>query len=111
MGRQFLCAALTTVLTTAIVQPTSAQEPFTEIRRATGNEMLEMCRGGNTEQGVCFGYIVGLSDGIAVLQMSLGKHWQPICKPRKVTSHQLRDVVVKYLDDHPEKRHEVARNK
>ena len=105
MGRHFLCAALTAVLTTAIVQPTSAQKPFTEVQQVTGNKFLEVCRGGNTEQGFCWGYFTGVSDGIAILQTSEGLSWQPICKPRKVTTVQLRDVVIKYIDDHPEERH------
>ncbi len=106
MGRQFLCAALATVIVTAIVQPTSAQEPSTGFYQATGNLFLKICRGGTARRGYCLGYFAGISDGITTLQLLKPQHWTPICKPDQMTDSQLRDVVVKYLDDHPEERHE-----
>jgi hypothetical protein len=107
MGRKFLCAALAIVITTAIVRPTSAQEPPTGGYQATGKLLLKICRGGNAgQEGYCLGYVTGISDGITTLQMLKPPHWTPICKPDWVTDRQLRDVVVKYLDDHPEDLHE-----
>ena len=78
----------------------------------TGNKFLaDYCRDPNEfGSGLCIGYVMGLSDGIAVQQdLLLNKPrilWQNICRPEGVTSGQLRDVVVKYVEDHPEKRHE-----
>ncbi len=98
-----------TLAAPAVVQPTNAQKPSTDIRQITGNEFLEMCRGNNFEQGYCLGYIVGLGDGISGLQILEvdRSRWSPICRPKGVTAAQLRDVVVKYIDDHPEERHTV----
>jgi hypothetical protein len=107
MARQILCAALAAVMTAAIVQPTSSQEPPAGSYQATGHLLLKICRGGNAGQiGYCLGYISGISDGITTLQMLKPPNWTPICKPDWLTDRQLRDVVVKYLVDHPEERHE-----
>ena len=106
MGRQFLWAALAAVITTTIVQPASAQEPSTGFYQATGNLFLKICRGGIAGRGYCLGYFAGISDGITTLQLLKPQHWTPICKPDQMTDSQLRDVVVEYLDTHPEERHE-----
>lgn len=107
MARRILCAVLATAVAIAFVQPTSAQERPAGGYQATGNLLLKICRGGNAgQEGYCLGYVTGISDGITTLQMLNPPHWTPICKPDRVTDRQLRDVVVQYLDDHPEERHE-----
>ena len=98
-----------TLAAPAVVQPANAQETFAKLQQITGNKFLEWCRGIAAEQGVCLGYVMGLDDGISILQSSETdrSRWSPICKPKEVTASQVQDVVIKYLDDHPEKRHEM----
>ena len=106
MSRQFLCAALAAVITTTMAPPAKAQDPSSGLYQATGNLFLKICRGGDVGRGYCLGYFAGISDGITTLQLLKPQLWTPICKPDQMTDSQLRDVVVKYLDDHPEERHE-----
>jgi Rap1a immunity proteins len=46
------------------------------------------------------GYVAGVADSYEVLGV--------VCVPSKVTLGQLQDVVLKYLDAHPEGRHNIA---
>ena len=75
----------------------------------SGNTLLKKCLSDEPyDRGICKGYLNGLADLLDALQ-----HWNDlpktfICKPYSVTSDQLADVVVKYLQRFPEKRHLTA---
>jgi len=49
------------------------------------------------------GYVIGVADTYKALGASL-----VVCLPRNATEGQVGDVVLKYLDDHPEERHHKA---
>jgi hypothetical protein len=71
----------------------------------TGNDILADCS--STSDAVrfaCMGYIMGVSDTIA----TEGGLTQPIALPEGSTPVQLKDVVISYLTQHPEKRHLTA---
>ena len=68
----------------------------------TGNQLLTLCESkGGSSEGVCIGYIEGVSDA------SEGKTWDgtPYCAPKGATNGQLVKIVTKYLNDHPEHLH------
>ena len=76
----------------------------------SGNEFWERCRSNGPEKAHCLGYVMGLMDGIAVLQNALARdrasypNWTPICTPTGVTGDELVTVLVDYLDDNPDVR-------
>jgi hypothetical protein len=63
---------------------------------ATGNDLLQYCTAAPT--GLCAGYVMGVTDTTLELY----------CFPPGITTMQIRGVVVKYLDNHPEKLHLLA---
>jgi hypothetical protein len=77
----------------------------------SGNELYSTCESSEAdEQARCIAYIVGASDMIGDLETAVdlnGKsYWKyhAICLPKDATAQQIRDVVVKYLKNYPEKR-------
>lgn len=72
----------------------------------TGNEVLQKCDEGADTQDIayCLGYIAGAVDQIALWTNYGGKN----CIPSNATLGQMRDVIVKYLKDHPQDRHRSA---
>lgn len=96
-------------------------EPF------SGNEVFRACEGEevSVQQGFCFGYILGTVEGLkwgsitgllassgqleadeydVLSSIALG-----FCIPPTVENGQVLDVVIKYLLETPEVRHETAR--
>jgi hypothetical protein len=79
----------------------------------TGNELLEACSDGHDiTQGYCKGYAVGVADAISAVDAmkANGMAIPSVCIPQreKVTTEQVRDVVVKDLAAHPETGHQTA---
>lgn len=70
----------------------------------TGNALLAACQGSSPyDAGQCLGTIVGQYD----MMLSLGYD----CGNETIKNkQQLRDVVVKYLRDHPAQRHDQSAN-
>ena len=66
-----------------------------------GNQLYTACQAApeTFESGFCMGYIAGVVEkgGISYL-----------CMPQDVTFDQFRDIVRKFLREHPERRHEHA---
>lgn len=68
-----------------------------------GNQMLQTCE--NTSgynQGFCLGYLMGVVNSLVNGAVPL------MCKNSKndfVTLGQMKDIVLKFLSDHPESRH------
>lgn len=72
----------------------------------TGNRLHEDCRAANYfNRGYCGGYVTGIVDTIESLQARGVLPADALCIPEESTKGQLVDVVKKYLDDHPERRH------
>jgi hypothetical protein len=68
-----------------------------------GNKLHEWCQSENPIS--CLAYVLGVSDVLT------GGHFDPkykLCDGPNATIRQYRDIVIKYLDDHPEERHVSA---
>jgi hypothetical protein len=79
---------------------------------ASGNDFLRVCEKDDSPtvtKGVCLGYVNGVLDGVdlAVGIGAAAHHVQPkgLCLPSESTMGQKYRVVVKYMNDHPEKTH------
>ena len=71
----------------------------------TGNDLLNDCcqETGTFLIGVCTGYITATSDLISTYQTIKGAA-REVCVPQAVTIGQLRDIVVRYLVNNPDKK-------
>ena len=67
-----------------------------ELYRHCQNEQAESAEQKDTSAGWCLGYILGAYDAV-------GKNYA-ICIPSGVTTGQLKNVVMDWLLNHPEKR-------
>lgn len=89
-------------------------------RRRTGNDLLEMCRyvdkpvndqpvGEKALTLSCLNYTSGFMDGLLAGSIVASKHGKPlVCPSEEVTPQQVASVILKYLREHPEDRHEDA---
>lgn len=78
--------------------PTAARAEWMD-----GNELHETCTTtAPLDRALCLSYVIGVLDGLRYLP-------QPPVTPTGATAGQVRDVVAKYLTDHPEKRDQQAR--
>jgi hypothetical protein len=87
--KQTLLAALVVL---GILRPAGAM---------TGDELREYCA---TSWDLCHGFIMGAA-GMFWYQMEITR---PICFGDDIDWEQVHDVVVKYLEEHPETRREHA---
>jgi hypothetical protein len=72
----------------------------------SGNDLYRRCQSNDYyEQGMCLGLVIGAIDEWQ--NWREGAHLPP-CVPSTVETGQLRDVVVKYLEDHPKLRDQSA---
>ena len=70
------------------------------------NELLRDCTHpspGTFTAGICLGYLKGAAE-MSRLREKLPK-LPPVCIPDAVTVGQLRNIVVRYLEEHPEELH------
>jgi hypothetical protein len=72
----------------------------------TGNQFLSLCN--LDREGDCLGYVAGVTDTLLSLQAAKPHMGYCIRIPAAVTGGQLRDIAVKYLQEHPEERHYTA---
>jgi hypothetical protein len=72
----------------------------------SGNELREYCTGKDNQ--ACFGFILGTLDYNDLLQALSPPEGMRLCVPTGVTVGQLRDVVNKYMGQHPENAHHAA---
>jgi len=79
---------------------------------ADGNSLLKNCKALDSQDtrnlmgiGLCAGYLQGVSDLNGFYEVS--KLPTFFCMPDKVSYGQKAKVVIKYLEDHPEKLHEI----
>ncbi len=63
-----------------------------------GNELKKYCSSNSYERGICLGFTSAVANIVA------NAGWRA-CIPDGVTRGQLRDIMVKFLDDHPEALH------
>jgi hypothetical protein len=86
-------------------QPKAGEQERT-VSDLDGNDLLRLCTSElPVDVTFCMGYVEGVRDGLV---------WGTIERkpsfgiPAQVKSGQLKDVVVKYLKEHPENRHKEA---
>jgi hypothetical protein len=81
-----------------------AQDPVAS--NYSGNDLLRDCSDRNNVPSFsfCLGYINGLRDGVVFASLGPGAK-PPFEISDRVELGQLKDVVVKYLNEHPEERH------
>ena len=74
----------------------------TSVSAMTGHQLKEVCSAEDLSwnNGFCSGFIMGAADAFPASNR--------ICIPEGVTYEQVRDVVRKYLGDHPEKLQKLA---
>jgi hypothetical protein len=78
------------------------------VSATTGNSLLELCESKDvSEQAFCLGYVVGATD-VDSMDGAAFPERRRSCAPDNVTNGQQRDIVVKYLKEHPEERHILA---
>lgn len=85
-------------LTLMFTQPTQA---------LTGNEFIRYCSVPLKDQSYCLGYVRGAADAMQFWEF-IARDSARVCIPIKVEAHQLRDVGLKFLREHPGDRHQPA---
>ena len=84
------------------------KSPHVYFVQATSKEFVALCLD-ETTLFYCYGYISGLSDGVALKQVKgTPFDWQPICIPQSVNVKQKTAVVVRYVESQPARWHELA---
>jgi Rap1a immunity proteins len=75
----------------------------------SGTELLGFCNEpeSTTAFQFCLAFIVGVRDGV-VLAISLREAKPILDMPKEVKQEQMREIVIKYLKDHPEALHKSA---
>jgi Rap1a immunity proteins len=95
MTANTLRRSLLALATIALIAPARAS--------ITGNQLYNFCRDNNADfdDGTCFGFVSGLFEVADELHL--------VCVPMTATPRQIRDVVLRFLERHPDNRHESAR--
>jgi hypothetical protein len=101
----FVLTGTANAQTTRAVPPNSNSVSF-----KSGNDLLHDCQQPEmSSAGICMGYILGVLDMINTEQNSGSSEVrlstnEMVCLPPTIDGWQIRDVVKKYLVDHPEER-------
>lgn len=69
----------------------------------TGNTLYSRC-----ENGSSISYIMGVTDGLALIGNIHGSNIKFVCLPSAATAGQINDIVCKYLRENPENRAQIA---
>lgn len=70
----------------------------------SGNDLFNRCVGSDALPAYCIGYTTGVADTLG----SGPLYDFAACLPDRVSKGQIRDIVVKYLQDNPQERHYAA---
>ena len=100
-----LTTSILLVLASAALRNGWAADKYESIE--SGNTLLTKCVGPAETELVCAGYTSAIYDMINLLEttnVTAKLH----CFPSGVTRLQIRDVIVRYLQNHPEQRHRGA---
>ena len=89
-------AMLRFVLATMLSLAMTAMASSAEREMFNGNQMWEMCQ--SRALGFCNGYVRGTLDALITQGLVT-------CTPDELGAEQLRDLVVRWLRDNPQKRH------
>jgi hypothetical protein len=103
-------ARLAAVLVAALLVGSAAEGEMLYFSPMDGNKLLELCKAGSS---ACLNYINGAADTLTLFTWStvLMSFRLPFvaCIPQ-VTTREIVDVTMRYLQDHPEMRHENGAN-
>ena len=100
-GARLAAAVATAVALACLPASAQAQGAF-----YSGNQLWSRCSADNHyEMGVCMGFVMGVADAMAAGSAILGSR---ACLPQQSTGEQAQDVVMRYLEQHPEWRHQPA---
>ena len=112
--------AVVTLAISVLAPGASLSEPL------SGNQLYAVCTSSDqATSAFCIGYVIGETEGqfLGGLMLYLNSHPESrdsdyndhasrvfgYCVPKNASNAQLRDVVVKFLRENPERRHETAR--
>ena len=103
---EVLMRAWTTAATMVLLLASRAHgQPAPVTSALGGDDLYALCTQG---LGIsCFNYVIGVMDATSNLT-GLGLLRPIYCLPPQIEQVQAREVVVSYLRDHPEIRHQVA---
>lgn len=75
----------------------------------TGKDLYADCSKpqGSFSQGFCSGYISGVVDAIEYYQVGKGAE-KSVCLPKEASIGQVKEIVVRYLTQHPDQRNNTA---
>ena len=73
----------------------------------TGNYLWQQCTGDDIGQAYCLGYVVAIGDALSAPGNTGLDGWHACLKPKQTAGH-LREVVIQFLRDHPDKRYYTA---
>jgi len=75
----------------------------------SGNDLLRECTDKNSVSEVhCLGFISGVWAGASLMAIAYHVDKPFFLIPDGATADQLKDVAVRFLNEHPEKRHMLA---
>jgi hypothetical protein len=101
--------AIIAAVVLAVMMPLSAQSRAEFGMYLSGSDLLQKCESDSVaESNTCDGYILGILDFQEAL-VGWSRLDEPIfCTPDSALSGQPIKVVIKYLNEHPEKLHLAA---
>lgn len=104
MRRSILLAAL------IFGAPAAANDAEVYVSLATGNHVYQMCEpaASAVRKNSCAWYVKGVIEGVQVHAQPSQAGYSLLCMPDDLPGTQLTGVFGKYLEDHPEQRHEPA---
>jgi hypothetical protein len=73
----------------------------------SGNDLLDLCTGSPDDRSLCTGYVQGAVDQESA-RVQFDKVVPLFCVPAGVIVQQVIDITVRYLQNHPEQRQNVA---
>lgn len=90
--------------------PATANDTERLISLTTGNYVYPMCKptASAANKSGCAWYIKGMIEAIQVYAQPSQAGYSIMCMPDNLPGSQLTAIFGKYLDDHPEQRHDPA---
>ncbi|TFL13689.1 hypothetical protein CSC67_10540 [Pusillimonas caeni] len=99
----FLAAAL-------FASPAASQSDESMVSLVSGNHVYQLCepKASAVRKNSCSWYVKGIIEGVQVHAQPSQLGYSLLCMPDDLPGAQLTGVFGKYLEDHPEQRHEPA---
>jgi Ssp1 endopeptidase immunity protein Rap1a len=94
---------------TVLAAALAISSPPTLANYLTGKDLYADCSKpqGSFSQGFCSGYISGVVDAVEHYQVSKAAE-KSVCVPKEVSIGQVKEIVVRYLTQHPDQRTTTA---